>query len=128
MSSVPFVFPDPPEDPEDKMTNHHQMAATGNAHYLAVHLGNPGSTLVAGEHYLAVAPTRDLVGVRYPDLLVAFGVDPAAYFAGNAYVISEQGKPPDFVLEIASRSMRAGGHRAEAGGLRRPAHPGVLAV
>jgi hypothetical protein len=42
--------------------------------------------------------------VRYPDLLVAFGVDPAAYKASNAYVISEQSKPPDFVLEIASRS------------------------
>ena len=100
----PYVFPDPPEDPEDKMTNHHQMAATGNAHYLAVHLGNPETTLVAGEHYLALAPTRSLAGVRYPDLLVAFGADPAAYFASNAYVISEQGKPPDFVLEIASRS------------------------
>ena len=58
---------------------------------------------MAGEHYLAVAPTRDLAGVRYPDLLVAFGVDPAAHRASNAYVISEQGKPPDFVLEIASR-------------------------
>ena len=34
---------------------------------------------------------------------MAFGVDPAAYKASNAYVISEQGKPPDFVLEIASR-------------------------
>ena len=34
---------------------------------------------------------------------VAFGVDPADYKASNAYVISEQGKPPDFALEIASR-------------------------
>jgi Uma2 family endonuclease len=31
-------------------------------------------------------------------------VDPAAYRASNGYVISEQGKPPDFALEIASRS------------------------
>ena len=100
----PFVFPDPPEDPEDKMTNHDQMATTGSAHHLIQHLGNPETTLVAGEHYLALAPTRNLAGVRYPDLLVAFGVDPAAYHASNAYVISEQGKPPDFVLEVASRS------------------------
>ena len=99
----PFVFPDPPEHPDDKMTSFDRLAANGNAHYLAVHLGNPETTLVAGEHYLAVAPTRSLAGVRYPDLLVAFGVDPAAYKASNAYVISEQGKPPDFVLEIASR-------------------------
>ena len=99
-----YRLPDPPEDPEDKMTSFDHLAATGNAHHLAVHLSNPETTLVAGEHYLAVSPTRNLAGVRYPDLLVAFGVDPAAYKASNAYVISEQGKPPDFVLEIASRS------------------------
>ena len=100
----PFVFPDPPEDPEDKMTSFDRLTINGNAHYLAQHLGNPETTLVAGDRYLALAPTRDLAGVRYPDLLVAFGVDPAAYKASNAYVVSEQGKPPDLVLEIASRS------------------------
>ncbi len=100
----PFVFPDPPEDPEDKMTSFDRLAATGNVYHLIQHLGNPETTLVAGEHYLALAPTRSLAGVRYPDLLVAFDADPAAYKVSNAYVISEQGKPPDFVLEIASRS------------------------
>ena len=100
----PIVFPDPPEDPEDKMTNYDQTAITGGAYLLTEHLENPETTLVAGEHYLALAPTRNLAGVRYPDLLVAFGVDPAAYHASNAYVIAERGKPPDFVLEIASRS------------------------
>ena len=100
----PFVFPDPPEDPEDKMTSFDRLAATGNVYHLIQHLGSPETTLVAGEHYLALAPTRSLAGVRYPDLLVAFGVDPADYKASNAYVISEQSKPPDFVLEIASRS------------------------
>ena len=99
-----FVFPDPPEDPEDKMTSFDRLTINGNAHYLASHLGNPDTTLVAGDRYLALAPTTDMTGVRYPDLLVARGVDPAAYRASNAYVISEQGKPPDFVLEIASRS------------------------
>ena len=39
-----------------------------------------------------------------PDLLVAMGADPQAYRDDNGYVISEQGKPPDFVMEIASRS------------------------
>ena len=100
----PFVFPDPPEDPEDKMTSFDHLTATGNAYLLIQHLGNPETTLVAGYRYLALAPTRSLAGVRYPDLLVAFGVDPAAYKASNAYVISEQGKPPDFVMEIASRT------------------------
>ena len=97
-----FVFPDPPEDPDDKMTSFDHLTITGSAHALAVHLGNRETTLVAGEHYLALAPTRSLAGVRYPDLLVAFGVDPEAYRRSNAYVISEQGKPPDLVLEIVS--------------------------
>ena len=100
----PFVFPDPPEDHEDKATNFDHLTITGNAYYLSQHLGNPETTLVAGDRYLALAPTRNLAGVRYPDMLVAFGVNPAAYKASNAYVISEQGKPPDFVLEIASRT------------------------
>ena len=100
----PFVFPDPPEDPEDKMTSFDHLTINGNAYHLIQHLGNHETTLVAGDRYLALAPTRSLAGVRYPDMLVAFGVDPAAYKASNAYVISEQGKPPDFVLEIASRS------------------------
>ena len=99
-------FPDPPENPEDKMTSFDQLTPNGNAHYLSIHLGNPDTTLIAGEHYLSLVPTRDMTGIRYPDLLVAFGVDPAAYKRRNAYVISEQGKPPDFVLEIASRSSR----------------------
>ena len=98
-----FVFPDPPKHPEDKMTSFDHLTITGNAHYLAIHLGSPETTLVAGDRYLALAPTRSLAGVRYPDLLVAFNVDPAAYKARNAYVIEDQGKPPDLVMEIASR-------------------------
>ena len=99
-----FVFPDPPEYPEDKMTSFDHLTINGNAHYLALHLGNPDTTLVAGDRYMALAPTRNMAGIRYPDLLVAFGVDPAAYRRRNAYVISDQGKPPDFVMEIASPS------------------------
>ena len=34
----------------------------------------------------------------------AFGVNPDAIVARNGYVISEVGQPPDFVLEVASRS------------------------
>ncbi len=106
-----FRLPDPPEDPEDKMTSFDHLAINGNAHYLKQHLmaQRPASRdriLVSGEHYLVVRPTRALAGSRYPDLLVAFDVDPAAYEATNGYVISEQGKPPEFALEIASRSSR----------------------
>ena len=98
-----FELPDPPEHPDDKMTSFDQLTATGKAHSLVVHLGNPETTLVAGERYVVVRPTRNMTGSHYPDLLVAFDVDPVLYKASNGYVISEQGKPPDFVLEIASR-------------------------
>ena len=40
--------------------------------------------------------------LRYPDLLVAFNIDPAEAIARRGYAIDDQGKPPDFVLEIAS--------------------------
>lgn len=96
-------FPDPPEREPDDMTSFDHLASTGSVYLLIKHLGNPETTLVAGEHYLAPHPTTSLSGLHYPDLLIAFDVDPARYSASNAYVISEQGKPPDFVLEIASR-------------------------
>ena len=44
------------------------------------------------------------LGRRYPGLLIALGVDPVAYYESNGYIIGEQGKPPDFVLEVASAS------------------------
>lgn len=97
-----FILPDPPEDHESKMTSFIHLAANGNAHHLAMHLGNLDTTLVAGERYVVMRPTRSMAGSHYPDLLVAFDVNPAAYNARNGYVIEEQGKPPDFVLEIAS--------------------------
>ena len=98
-----FRLPDPPEDPEDKMTSFDHLSATGSAHHLIQHFGNPETTLVAGERYMVVRPTRSLAGSRYPDLLIAFDADPVAYKESNGYIIDEQGKPPDFVLEIASR-------------------------
>ena len=101
-----FRFPDPPEREPDDMTSFNQLTPNGSVHHLIQHLGRPDTTLVAGEHYLAVAPANDMTGIRYPDLLIAFGVNPAAYYRSNAYVISEQGKPPDFVLEIASPNSR----------------------
>ncbi len=101
-----FRFPDPPEREPDDMTSFNQLTPSGSVHHLIQHLGNPDSTLVAGEHYLAMAPASEMTGIRYPDLLIAFDVNPAAYYRRNAYVISEQGKPPDFVLEIVSPSSR----------------------
>ena len=82
----------------DEMTSFDHVALAGSAYLLAEHLGSPDTTLVAGERYIA----RVMFGVKYPVLLVAFDVDLEAYRRRNAYIISEQGKPPDFVLEVAS--------------------------
>ena len=106
----PIAFPYPPERRPEDMTSFKQLALTGSAHYVAEHLGRPETTIVTGERYIAVIPVRQMrrpmLGLRYPDLLVAFNVDPDAFERSNAYVIEEQGKPPDFVLEIASPSSR----------------------
>ena len=106
--SPPAVqLPDIPEIPDEIMTAYDHLTETGGAHYLAQHLGNLETTLVAGGRYITPVPPSerpDMTGSVYPDMLVAFNVDPAAYRARNGYVISEQGKPPDFVLEVASRS------------------------
>lgn len=99
-----FRLPDPPEDHESKVTSFIHLAANGNAHHLAMHLGNLDTTLVGGERYVVTRTAQSMEGSHYPDLLVAFDVNLAAYHARNGYVIDEQGKPPDFVLEIASPS------------------------
>ena len=68
------------------------------------HFGNRETTIITSEVAAALLPTASREGVRFPDLLVAFNVDPAAHRARNGYLIPEQGKPPDFVLEVASPS------------------------
>ena len=36
--------------------------------------------------------------------MIVFNISPEDYRASNGYIIFEQGKPPDFVLEVASES------------------------
>ena len=98
-----FRLPDIPEKHPDDMTSFQHLAATGNVSNIAQYLGNPDTTIVSGERYIVPGPAFDRDDCRYPDLLVAFGVDPAAYQARNGYMVSEQGKPPDFILEVGSR-------------------------
>ena len=123
-----FRLPDIPEKHPDDMTSFKHLAANGIAYRLADHLGNPDTTLVTGERYVVVAPTRSMAGSHYPDLLVAFDVDPALYEASNGYVIDEQGKPPDFVLEVASRHTGDNDVDDKRGGLRSAGDTGILAV
>ena len=100
-----FRFPDPPQrEIDESMTNHRQMTYTGHCHHLVQYLGNEATTLVTADLWIARGPRPGTTGLRRPDLLVAFDVDPQAYHATRGYLISEQGKPPDFVLEVASPS------------------------
>ena len=98
---APFPLPDIPEREPDDMTSAQHLSETGLQHHLKQFLGNSDTTIVSGEKYITAYRGADM---RYPDLLVAFGVDPQAYRDTNGYVIAEQGKPPDFVLEIASKA------------------------
>ena len=99
-----LVLPDPPEGEPEDMTSFDHLAASGNVRYLIRHLGNPETTIVAGERYLTRAQGVPASERMAPDLLIALGADPDTYRENNGYIISEQEKPPDFVLEIASRS------------------------
>ncbi len=94
-------FPDPP--PEE-MTAYYTVNWPGYPGSLANHFGNRDTTIITSEVAAALLLTPDLEGVRYPDLLIAFDVDPVANRARKGYLIPEQGKPPDFVLEVASDS------------------------
>ena len=94
-----FRLPDIPEREPDDMISAEHLSETGLQHHLKQFLDRPETTIVSGEKYITARRGADM---RYPDLLVAFGVDPQAYRDTNGYVVSEQGKPPDFVLEVAS--------------------------
>ena len=97
-------LPDPPPRHPDEMTSYEHVHRPGNSHFLIQYLGNPDTTLVTAERYIVRELGSPATERRVPDLLIAFGVDPVAYRRRNGYVISEQGKPPDFVLEVASPS------------------------
>ena len=103
----PYRLPYPPEKDPDDMTSAKHLAETGNMHHLKLHLGRPETTIVKAELFLANDGRGPGANFRVPDLLIAFDADPELYEANNGYIVSEQGKPPDFVLEIASPSTRA---------------------
>ena len=93
------VFPDFP--PRDDMQNSLHLDDPAHQAALTQHLGNYDTTIVLSEIPVRWTPSQSR-GHRIPDLLVAFGVDRAQAVEQNGYSIRGQGKPPDFVLEIAS--------------------------
>ena len=93
------MFPDFP--PRDDMQNTLHLHKPSHIAALTAHFGNVDSTLVFSEIPVnwRVSQQRDL---RIPDLLIAFNINADFAIAQNGYAIEDQGKPPDFVLEVAS--------------------------
>ena len=94
-------FPDPP--PEE-MTAFDHVNYPAYPSSLALHFGNKDTTIITSELAAGLRPTETYQGVLFPDLLIAFDVNPEARIARNGYMVSEQGKPPDFVMEVASQT------------------------
>ena len=78
-----FQLPDPPPRHPDEMTAVDHVHEPGHTHHLAQYLGNPDTTLVTAERYIVRELGSPATERRVPDLLIAFGVDPAAYRARN---------------------------------------------
>ena len=99
-----FRLPEPPEREPDEVTAFDHIYEHGNNRYLAIHFGNPDTTLVTADKWMVASEEFNKAQARRPDLLIAFDVSPDDYRASNGYIVSEQGKPPDFVMEVASPS------------------------
>ena len=95
---LPGQFPE--FAPEDMNTNIY-LLGPGLLSSLRAHLGNLASTIVTSEAPLGWN-TSERREVLVPDALIAFEADPQALRRNMGYSINEQGKPPDFVLEIGS--------------------------
>ena len=87
--------------PRDDMQNPIHLHDPGHQAVLRRHFGNPGTTIVLGEVPVGWN-SRQRRGVRIPDLLIAFNIDRPQIIEQQGFSIEELGKPPDFVLEIAS--------------------------
>ena len=94
-------FPDFP--PRDDMQNTLHLNDKGHIGTIRLHFGTSDSIIVLSEIPLRWTPSQQ-EGHRIPDLMVAFNVDRELAVRQNGYSLNEQGKPPDFVLEIASKS------------------------
>ena len=101
-------FPDAPR--KENMTSPKYLLDPGKSRALRHWLGNFETTLITFDQFLSPAPfaeLREIEGrsdVFYPDMMVAFGVDPQVVANRNGYAISDHAKPPDLIMEVASGS------------------------
>ena len=93
-----------PDAPPEEMTAYYGVNLPGYPGSLTAHFGNQETTLILSEVAAGLFVTESREGIRYPDLLISFNAKPELIIRRNGYLIPEQGKPPEFVLEIGSKS------------------------
>ena len=96
----PEPLPDPPREPDMQQNKHITRADQTLETWFH---GRREGVLVNGQGYLC-PDRRNVRSCPVPDCVVAFDVDPDRITETNGYVISEVGKPPEFVLEVASET------------------------
>ena len=97
------VFPEYP--PRGDMNNPIFLHEPSHMRSIAIHFGNYESTFVLSE--VPVSPYATIRREnRKPDLIVTFDCDRDLLIRQKGYSILAQGKPPDFVLEVASDRSR----------------------
>ena len=95
------AFPEYP--PRGDMNNPIFLHEPSHMRSIAIHFGNYESTFVLSE--VPVSPYATIRREnRKPDLIVTFDCDRDLLIRQKGYSIQAQGKPPDFVLEVASES------------------------
>ena len=95
------AFPEYP--PRGDMNNPIFLHEPSHMRSIAIHFGNYETTFVLSE--VPVSPYATIRREnRKPDLIVTFDCDRDLLIRQKGYSILAQGKPPDFVLEVASES------------------------
>lgn len=90
-------YPEPP--PREDMQNTNFLNYPAWLPALFSHYGFSATMIITSE-----TPMGERGDTHVPDLLIAFDIDRNVVIRDKIYTISGQGKPPDFVLEIASKT------------------------
>ena len=85
----PFPTAEPAPRKPDEMTAYDHVYKHGNSQYLAIHFGNPDTTLAEYDRWIIASPQDNRSRGRRPDLLIACNVSPEDYRASNGRSISD---------------------------------------
>ena len=96
-----YICPDPaPKDMQQLPT------IAKSAYFVARHFAGQPDSLATGDIPVNYDPANMNVRVE-ADLCVAYGVNVPSIKRRNGYIIWEVGKPPDFLMEVASSSTHS---------------------